>query len=379
MPVLLSRSSNVGPSFEHQSFALKERRCKNKASQAFSKGGRKCQAPTLKVGRGTFMRRNLLKMLGILALLTVMAGQAFAKEITVRGRLKKTVEAGGWVIVANNQKYLLLNAQRYYAEKWFTETSEVEAIGETKTDVMTIYMEGTPFEVRTLRPLAESASAAMQSDSRALTKVMVIGDSIISAQPDTAILTISVVTQAHIALDAQQQNANKTDAVVRALKTAAGAGAEIKTSGYSLQPQRVYKENQPPTIVGYEARNSVTVTLADLTKVGAAIDAASQAGANDVSGISFTLRKDRPAHDQALAEATREAMSKAQVIAGALGGRVVRIVEVQEEGFERPRPIYADQIQTMRAGVVAPTPIEVGTLDITSRVQLVAEIEVAGK
>jgi hypothetical protein len=31
----------------------------------------------------------------------------------------------------------------------------------------------------------------------------------------------------------------------------------------------------------------------------------------------------------------------------------------------------------MRVGVAAPTPIEVGTLDITSRVQLIAEIEAA--
>lgn len=323
---------------------------------------------------------KFLTVLGVVVLLALCAGQTFAKEITVRGRLQKTVEAGGWVIVAGNQKYLLLNAQRYQNEKWFRETSEVEAVGEVKTDVMTTYMEGTPFDVRMLRPLAESGStAAMQSDSRSLTKVLVTGNSIVQAQPDTAILNISVVTQARAALEAQQQNANKSDAVVRALKSAAGAGSEIKTSGYSLQPQRVYKENQPPTIVGYEARNSVTVTLADLTKVGAVIDAASQAGANDVAGISFTLRKDRPAHDQALADATREAVSKAQVIATALGGRVVRIVEVQEEGFERPRPIFADQIQTMRAQASAPTPIEVGTLDITSRVQLVAEIEVGGR
>jgi len=318
-------------------------------------------------------------MLGVLVLLTLFAGQTFAKEITVRGRLQKTVEAGGWVIVSGNHKYLLLNAQRYQNEKWFMETSEVEAVGETKTDVMTTYMEGTPFDVRSLRPLAESDSAVLQTDSRTLTKVLVSGDSIIQAQPDTAILTISVVTQARAALDAQQQNANKSDAVVRALKSAVGAGAEIKTSGYSLQPQRVYKENQPPTITGYEARNSVTVTLSDLTKVGAVIDAASQAGANDVAGISFTLRKDRPARDEALAEATREALSKAQVIARALGGRVVRIIEVQEEGFERPRPIAYDSLQTMRAQAAAPTPIEVGTLDITSRVQLIAEVEVGGR
>src|ERR1051325_10268448 len=137
-------------------------------------------------------------------------------------------------------------------------------------------------------------SEVATSQTAAASKVLVTGDSIVQAQPDTAIVTIAVVTQARAALEAQQQNAAKSDAVVRALKSAAGAGAEIKTSGYSLQPQRVYKENQPPSIVGYEARNSVTVTLSDLTKVGAVIDAASQAGANDVSGISFTLRKDQP-------------------------------------------------------------------------------------
>lgn len=215
-----------------------------------------------------------------------------------------------------------------------------------------------------------------QTASRNLTKVMVTGDSIIQAQPDTAILTVSVVTQGRRALDAQQENANKSDAVVRTLKNVAGAGAEIKTSGYSLQPQRVYKEGQPPTITGYEARNSVTVTMSDLSKVGAVIDATAQAGANDLAGISFMLRKDRPARDQALAEATREAVSKAEVIAAALGGRVTRIIEVQEEGVQRPSPIYGVQMQSMKAIDVSSTPIEVGTLEITSRVQLVAEIEV---
>jgi uncharacterized protein YggE len=319
------------------------------------------------------MTRKLITISSTVALVVVLTTQTFAKELTVRGRLQRTVEAGGWVIASGNQKYLILNAQRFQNEQWFAETSEVEAVGETKSGVVTIYMEGTPFEVRTMRPFEESGPGANQNELRGLTKVLVTGDSIVQAQPDTAILTVSVVTQGRRALDAQQDNATKSDAVVRALKSAAGAGAEVKTSGYSLQPMRVYKEGQPPTITGYEARNSVTVTMSDLTKVGPVIDAAAQAGANDVAGIAFTLRKDRPARDQALAEATREALSKAQVIATALGGRVLRIVEVQEEGVERPRPIYPDQVQ-MRT-MAAQTPIEVGSLDITSRVQLIAEIE----
>jgi uncharacterized protein YggE len=185
-----------------------------------------------------------------------------------------------------------------------------------------------------------------------------------------------VVTQGRRAIDAQQDNATKTDAVVRALKAAAGTGAEVKTSGYSLQPMRVYRENQPPTITGYEARNSVTVTTSDLTKLGNLIDTVAQAGANDVTGISFTLRQDRPARDKALQEATREAMNKAQVMAQALGGRVVGIVEVQEEGFIRPpQPVYQAEAFMAKRGDVA-TPIEVGSLDISSRVQLVAIVEI---
>ena len=320
------------------------------------------------------MKGKLITIMGALALVTLFTAQVFAKEMTVQGRLQRTVEPGGWVIAAGNQKYLILNSQRFLNEKWFAEGNEVESSGETKPDVMATYMEGTPFEVRTMRPLAQGGTGANQSVLQGLTKVSVTGDSIVQAQPDTAILTVSVVTQGRNALEAQQDNANRSDAVVKALKSAAGAGAEVKTSGYSLQPIRAYKEGQPPTITGYEARNSVTVTMPDLTRVGAVIDATAQAGSNDISGISFTLRKDRPARDQALTEATREALSKAQVIATALGGRLVRIVEVQEEGVQPPRPIYQEfQMKTMSA---APTPVEVGTLDITSRVQLVAEIEV---
>jgi uncharacterized protein len=232
--------------------------------------------------------------------------------------------------------------------------------------------------VRSMRPLAQGLAGGNQAvtggDPRRLTRVTVSGDSIVQAQPDTAIITVSVVTQSKRAIDAQQENAAKSEVVVRALKAAAGAGAEVKTSGYSLQPQRVYRENQPPTITGYEARNTVTVTMSDLTKVGPVIDSTAQAGANDISGISFTLRRDRPARDEALAQATQEAMGKARVLAQALGGRISRIVEVQEDGTMRP-PVPVYERMDVRTMAAAQTPIEVGSLEIRSRVQLIAEVD----
>ena len=317
--------------------------------------------------------KRLLLMTGVIAVVLSAATILHAKEITIRGKLQKTVEAGGWLIVDRDTKYLILNSKDYTKQSWFKEATNVEAVGETK-DVMTTFMEGTPFEAKSMKPTDQGVATAGPNDNRRVTRVMVAGDSIVQAQPDTAIITIAVVTQGRRAIDAQQENATKTDAVVRALKASAGAGAEVKTSGYSLQPQRVYKEGQPPTITGFEARNSVTVILNELTKLGTVIDAAAQAGANDISGINFTLRQDRPARDRALSEATREAMSKAQVIAQALGGRLVRVVEVQEEGFQQRPPQPYLEVASMARDKVA-TPIEIGSLEITSRVQLIAEVE----
>lgn len=318
--------------------------------------------------------KRTLTLTGVVAFILAAATILHAKEITIRGKLQKTAEAGGWLVVASDAKYLILNAKNYQSNAWFKESTNVEAVGETK-DVMTTFMEGTPFEAKSMQPVEQNAATVGRDENRRITRVMVAGDSIVQAQPDTAIITVAVVTQNRTAITAQQDNAAKTDAVVRALKAAAGTGAEVKTSGYSLQPQRVYKEGQPPTITGYEARNSVTVTLSDLTKVGSVIDASAQAGANDVSGIAFTLRQDRQARDRALSEATQVAVSKARVIATALGGRLVRIVEVQEEGFQQRPPVPIYQTETFMAKQSVATPIEVGSLDVTSKVQVIAEVE----
>jgi uncharacterized protein YggE len=315
------------------------------------------------------MRKSLILFLSAILTIFVFASRTPAQQRSVSGRLAPTVEAGGWLIVGENEKYLLLNAGKYRRERWFGNGVEVAATGEIKPGAVTIYQEGVPFEARTLRPIENSANVNQ------FTTVTVTGDARVTAQPDTAIVSASVVTQNRRAVEAQQQNAAQTTAVINALKRAAGSGAEIKTSGYALVPQRVYKENQPPTITGYEARNSISVTLSDLTKVGAAIDAATEAGANNIDGVSFTLRNDRAARGRALAEATREAIGKANTLAQALGGRVVRILSVHEGGTNPPRPLAYAQPEAL-ASRVADTPIEVGTLEINSQVQLTAEIEI---
>src|SRR5688572_18102057 len=83
-------------------------------------------------GKRVVMKRQLITIFAGIILVAICAGTSFAKEISVVGRLQRTVEPGGWIISSTNQKYLILNSERFRNESWFSEATEVEAVGQTK-------------------------------------------------------------------------------------------------------------------------------------------------------------------------------------------------------------------------------------------------------
>ncbi len=203
----------------------------------------------------------------------------------------------------------------------------------------------------------------------------VAGEAISRVEPDTAVVSLSVVTQTPQALTAQQENARKSEAVANSVKAIAGSNVDIKTSDYILQPQYDPRDKSLPKIVGYDARNTVIVTMSDLKNVGAIIDAASRAGANSIDGISFVLRQTSPARGQALADATQQAMNKARSIAEALGGHVLRVVEENESSNVGGVPDPYESLKADSTLGKARTPIAAGFLSIRSNVQLIVEVE----
>ena len=211
------------------------------------------------------------------------------------------------------------------------------------------------------------------------TRVTVVGESQTDVPPDTALVSFSVVTQNAQAVTAQQENARKIEAVMKALQDAsAGAKQDVKTSNYNLTPEQDYSSNGLPKIVGYEARNTITVTTDNLNQVGALIDAATKAGANSVEGISFVLRDDSTKRGDALGTATKQALAKAEAIAQSLGGKIVRVVETVEGG-STPTPIvsatpYMAATNTMSKPEYK-TQIQAGSINVRGQVTLVVEID----
>jgi uncharacterized protein YggE len=222
--------------------------------------------------------------------------------------------------------------------------------------------------------VAASPVGAQQTPLSPPSSIRVTGDAKVTARPDRVQIDIGVTTRAAQSQEAASQNARQVDAVLAAVRKATPA-AVLKTISYSLNPTYQYHSNgEEPTITGYSAVNVVQVTLDDLAKIGTVIDSATLAGANHVQGIQFTLRDQDAVRAEALRQAATRARAEADLLAAALGLKVVRVLSV-EENSPRMVPVRA-YMGAPRAvmGTAVETPVEAGTLDLTADVVLTVEV-----
>ncbi len=182
--------------------------------------------------------------------------------------------------------------------------------------------------------------------------ITVGGTGLVSAVPNRASFSFGVETQAKTASAALTDNGAAMRKVIAAVKAAGVAPADIQTQQVSLSPR--YSDDGS-TILGYTASNSVSVSVKNLEKAGALVDAAVAAGANDVSGPSLFRADQQALVRQALKNAVTDAREKAQALAEAAG---VTLGEVQTIAVdETPQPMASD---AKAAAPEASTPIEPG-------------------
>jgi uncharacterized protein YggE len=183
--------------------------------------------------------------------------------------------------------------------------------------------------------------------------IVVAGQGSIVARPDRAQLTFGVSSEARSASAALRANAAEMTKVIAALKTQGIAAADLRTELVSLSPR--YSQNGE-TVVGYTATNSVSATVRNLAKIGAIIDAAVEAGANQVSGPNLVRSSAASLYRAALRAAIADARGKARTIAAASGLHIRRITDVAESSAApSPTPL------TAKASADTSTPVETGS------------------
>jgi uncharacterized protein YggE len=212
--------------------------------------------------------------------------------------------------------------------------------------------------------------AASEGNTENRRTMYVSGSAKVTAVPDIAYATMGVVIENADAKVAQNENAKLMDKVVKAILAAGVAEDDIKTQGYSISPKYDYnRDTGESKIIGYSVRNSVEVTIRNVEKTGAIIDAATEAGANLSGGIRFGLSDSEKYYKEALAKAVIVAKERAETIADALGVKLKLPYEITETGSSYPVYVSRDYAKLDEASALT-TPIEPGTLDINASVSI---------
>lgn len=202
------------------------------------------------------------------------------------------------------------------------------------------------------------------------------GTGIVSIKPDVAYINIGVHTESATAAEATAQNNKDAEAVIKAIKAAGVADDDIQTNNFSI-----YQNYQTDPTTGarlsttYVVDNTVAVTVRDLGKLGAILDASVKAGANTVNSIQFDLLDKTQALADARTKAVKAAREQADALASAAGVTLVNIQTINTSE-NTPGPIlYAKSFGGGFAADAASVPTSGGTLEISVTASLTYEIK----
>ena len=200
-----------------------------------------------------------------------------------------------------------------------------------------------------------ASSAAAESGG-----ITVQGTASVVSVPDRAELSFGVESQGQTAKAALSANAAEMRRVLAAVRAA--GGTDLRTQSVSLSP----RYNERNEVQAFVATNTVSATIKEIGKAGALIDAAVNAGANQVYGPSLSRSDQSELYRDALRAAVADARSSAQALAAASNlalGRITAIVE----GGGAPRSVPFAAEKAMDAGS---TPIEPGTQQVSATVSV---------
>jgi uncharacterized protein YggE len=198
--------------------------------------------------------------------------------------------------------------------------------------------------------------------------ITVNGVGTVKSVPDEAQMSFGVQTEAATSREGLARNSTQMERVLAALRAAGIAEKDIQTQDVSVWPRY---DTTGEEAEGYTARNSVTVTIHELDKAGAVIDAATRAGANEVSGPMLSSSGRERLEAKALEAAVDNARKKAEALAKAAGvglGRVTAMVE----GGSSPGPVM---LEAARASADKAVPIQPGQEEVQATVTITVSIE----
>jgi uncharacterized protein YggE len=210
------------------------------------------------------------------------------------------------------------------------------------------------------KDVAMSYPAVAGTTGGTLPGITVMGTGTAQAVPDVADWSFGVQSDASTAEDALGHAANATEKIIEALRDAGISKEDLRTEQVSLYP-RTSDDGQ--SVIGYSASSTVHATVRNLGKAGSIVDAAVQAGANQVYGPNLRVSDNRAQYRTAVDAAMDDARARAQALATKAGVTLGGPIAIVESGGGYPVPMYD---RAMAGAAEAAVPIEPGVDQISA-------------
>jgi hypothetical protein len=211
-------------------------------------------------------------------------------------------------------------------------------------------------------------------------------------KPDQVLISLSVVTEEKTAKDSQTKNAEQFDKMKTALLGAGLVEDELKTTSYTVDKvtKPIYvcpikdvsctKEEMvwDYEVTGYRTTNSLQIKTSKMDKAGALIDTAVANGANDVNGISFTLKDEtrKQVEQELLDKAVKDAKSQATIMANAAGITLGKPMSINRNSYYYPGYDESYKSIGMANAETSTVPTSVMAGDIKVTVSVYASFEI---
>jgi len=234
------------------------------------------------------------------------------------------------------------------------------------------------FCVLALFMLASCTTQVIMPEDEKFNSLSVEGKSEFDVAPDEAVIRVRVETQSMTAQDAQTMNRETANNVRSALRRAGISDDEIETAEYNVRKVQEWDRELERTVdKGYRVYNVFKVTTDNLEKVGDYLDAAVQAGANNIDSVNFQLSNKAmsEAKTEALRRAATNARAKADALADGMGVMLDGVLSVGEGSVNiYPMRAMAETMMVKAGGMygeeMAPTPIEPEAVRVNANVQV---------
>jgi hypothetical protein len=220
------------------------------------------------------------------------------------------------------------------------------------------------------RDPAPRVASVCQHQDRTIT---VLGTGKISLVPDIARVNVGADAMGDTVSKAKTEVEARMTAIVAALEQMGIEEKDIQTSHYTIHYEQepipvAREESAPGSRDRYRVSNVLRVIVRDVERAGAVLDAAVEAGANQVRGVTFTVEEENTWQGQVREKAMSDAERRANELASLAGVELGQVVSVSEVIGGWPMGIPSGE----RGGGMAP-----GELELSTQVEVVFAVQAA--